>query len=164
MPDAHAGMTEGFRRALTSRCMNCCQSAILPLAFGVRVKSTFSEVDVHVKGAVLLHLLQAQMSKSKLFKAEKHRRRLQIHPHRPVFLPPSLLTPPQLCCPYIPSNPHLWDLHFLIVLITAIQVLPCGPVSINQVPVKPEEGFCVVEVREDLLLGHVHVEVLTEPR
>lgn len=55
--------------------MNCCQSAILPLAFGVRVKSTFREVDVHVKGAVLLHLLQAQMSKS-----EKHRRHLQIPP------------------------------------------------------------------------------------
>lgn len=71
--------------------------------------------------------------------------------------------PPQLHCPHIPSNPHLWDLHFLIVLITAIQVLPSGPVSINQVPVKPEEGFCVVEVREDLLLGHVHVKVLMEP-
>lgn len=38
--------------------MNCCQSAILPLAFGVWVEATFSEVDVHEKGTILLHFLQ----------------------------------------------------------------------------------------------------------
>lgn len=144
--------------------MNCCQSAVLPLAFGVWVKPTFGEVDVHVQGTVLLHFLQAQVSKRKLFKAEKQRYYLQIHHHRPVFLlsPNPTPSPSQLHYPYIPSNPHLWDLHFIIVLITAIPVLPCGPVSINQVPVIPEQGFCVVEVREDLLLGQVHVKVLQE--
>lgn len=48
-------MPEGLR--LTSRGVNCCQPAILPLTLGVRVKSTFSEIDVHVKGTVLLQLL-----------------------------------------------------------------------------------------------------------
>lgn len=37
--------------------MNCRQSAILPLAFGVWVEATFSEVDVYVERAVLLHAL-----------------------------------------------------------------------------------------------------------
>ena len=48
----------GIPNALTSCCMNGCQPAILPLAFGVWVESTFSEVDVHVQGTVLLHRLQ----------------------------------------------------------------------------------------------------------
>lgn len=48
-------MPEGLR--LTSRGVDCRQSAILPLALGVGVKSTFSEIDVHVKGTVLLQLL-----------------------------------------------------------------------------------------------------------
>lgn len=43
---------------LTSCCMNCCQSAILPLALWVWVEPTFSEVDMDVQGAVLLDLLQ----------------------------------------------------------------------------------------------------------
>lgn len=38
-----------FSQVLTSGCVNCCQSAILPLSFGVWVESTFSEVDVYVK-------------------------------------------------------------------------------------------------------------------
>lgn len=90
--------------------MYCCQSAILPLAFGVWVESTFSEVDVHVKGSVLLHCL--------------------------------------------------WDVHLLIVLVTTVPTLPRGPVSVDQVPVEPEQGLCVVEVCEHLVLGHVHVQVL----
>lgn len=42
----------------TSRRMNCCQSTILPFAFGVWVESTFGEIDMHVKGTILLHLLK----------------------------------------------------------------------------------------------------------
>lgn len=38
--------------------MNCCQSAILSFAFGVWVEPTFSEVDVYVERAILLHALQ----------------------------------------------------------------------------------------------------------
>lgn len=37
--------------------MNCRQSAILSLAFGVWVEPAFSEVDVYVERAVLLQAL-----------------------------------------------------------------------------------------------------------
>lgn len=66
-----------------------------------------------------------------------------------------------MASPLLPqSPPHLWDVHLLIVVIAAISILPCGPVSIYQVPVEPEQGICVVEVREHLVLGHVHVQIL----
>lgn len=62
--------------------------------------------------------------------------------------------------PSILSQPHLWDVHLHIMLVAAVPVLSHVPVSIDQVPVEPEQGLCVVEVSEDLLLGHVHVQVL----
>lgn len=62
--------------------------------------------------------------------------------------------------PFHPKAIYLWDVHLFIVLVTAIPTLSCGPVSIDQVPVEPEQGFCVVVVRKDLLLGHVHIQVL----
>lgn len=45
--------------------MDCCQSAVLPLALGVRVEPAFSEVDVYVEGTILLHVLQAQTKRIK---------------------------------------------------------------------------------------------------
>lgn len=59
-----------------------------------------------------------------------------------------------------PLPPHLWDFHILILLVTAVPVLPDVPVSIDQVPVEPEQGFCVVEVSEHLIWGQVHIQVL----
>lgn len=47
--------------------MNCCQSAILPFALGVWVESTFSEVDVHVQGTILLHFLQVHTKQEGVF-------------------------------------------------------------------------------------------------
>lgn len=38
--------------------MNCCKSAILSFAFGVWVEPTFSEVDMYIERAILLHTLQ----------------------------------------------------------------------------------------------------------
>lgn len=50
------------------------------------------------------------------------------------------------------------------MLVAAITIFPCGPVSIDQIPVEPEQGICVVEVREDFLLGHVHIQILQKER
>lgn len=82
-----------FQHVLTSCCINCCQSAILALAFRVWLKSTFREVDVHVKGTVLLHFLQAHISNSKFVNSKKNKKQScdpQIHHHGPVFLVLSL--------------------------------------------------------------------------
>lgn len=38
--------------------MNCCKSAILPLAFWIWMESTFSEIDMYVEWSVLLHFLK----------------------------------------------------------------------------------------------------------
>lgn len=151
----------GFRDVLTSGCINCCQSAILALAFRVWLKSTFSEVDVHVKGTVLLHFLKVNIFNSEFINSKM----LSKNPpsRRACFSGLVSVNPSSLLhYPYMPSNPHLWDLHFFIVLIAAIPVLPRGPVSINQVPVIPEQGFCIVKVGKDLLLGHIHVKILQE--
>lgn len=152
---------------LTFCCMNCCQSAILPLAFRVWVETTFSEVDVYVKGTILLHLLHVYKQETgSSMKEQSIIRFLFIlsftyfdpfihtfisclsHPTSSIYLYPIL------------RLAHLWDFHFFIVLVTAIPILPCRPVSINQVPVEPKQCFCVVEVWEDLILGHIHVKVL----
>lgn len=55
---------------------------------------------------------------------------------------------------------YLWDVYLLIILKAAIAILPCAPVSIDQIPVEPEQGLCVVEVRENLFLGDIDVQVL----
>ena len=62
------------------------------------------------------------------------------------------------------SYPHLWDVNLLIALVAAIPFLSHVPVSIDQVPVEPEQGICVVEVSEHLLLGHVNIQVLQTQR
>lgn len=62
--------------------------------------------------------------------------------------------------PFIFRQSHLRDVQLFILLVTAISILPCAPVSIDEVSVEPEQGICIVEVREHLLLGYEHVEVL----
>lgn len=63
--------------------MNCCQSAILPLALRIRVESTFSEVDVHVEGPVLLHFLQVNIKQEEVFKPT-YSSPLTVHLQLPV--------------------------------------------------------------------------------
>lgn len=57
---------------LTFCCMNCCQSAILSLAFRVWVEPTFSEVDMYVERAILLHALQKFQSTENIVKETSH--------------------------------------------------------------------------------------------
>lgn len=83
-----------------------------------------------------------------------------FRPYNLLSTPTHLLPISDITPPLHPKAIYLWDVQLLIVLVTAIPTLSCGPVSIDQVPVEPEQGFCVVEVRKDLLLGHVHIQVL----
>lgn len=63
--------------------MNCCQSAILSFAFGVWVEPTFSEVDVYVKRAILLHALQ-KSQKGENIVQENHPLQLSSLSHLPA--------------------------------------------------------------------------------
>lgn len=109
---------------LTSCYMYCWQSAILPLAFGVWMKSTFSEVYVYVQGAILLYFLQAFTTEEELVSYKYNINMLRLlRTHRclkqlpisyiiaPLHIQPS----PPLGCPslYSADNSHprspLWS-------------------------------------------------------
>lgn len=60
--------------ALTFRCMNSCQSAILSLAFRVRAESTFGEVDMHVERAIPLHFLHTNKLDLKTVQTAHHQK------------------------------------------------------------------------------------------
>lgn len=132
--------------------MNCCQSAILSFAFGVWVEATFSEVDVYVERAVLLHALQNSPKGENIVQEKSPDTVVYIvtsehsehfssrQSQQPRYTPIAIA----LCSTL--GLAHLWDVHFFVVFVTAIPVLPCGPVSINQVPVVPKQCLCIVEV------------------